>query len=620
MGGKVLEAIVGRLAAYLGRFRIWFHWPFVIKVIMLAGLRNNMRTENLYDTQRNRRQPDTPDFDPRTQRSADGSFNDLSEPWMGMAGARFGRNFPIEHTYAEEAPRLYEPSPREVSVKLLARRDFVPVPYLNTLVAAWIQFMVHDWLSHGTNLRDDPHTIPLAPGDDWPGKEMTILRSRPAERVQADAEQPDTFVNIETHWWDASQLYGSSRERQHRIRSNPKTGKLLPDGKLGLMPNGHLPIEKTKLEIPDAEGKRFPNLELTGVNGNWWIGLSVLHTLFAREHNAIVDRLKLAYADASGEWLFQKARLINAALIAKIHTVEWTPALMNSLEGRFVMRANWWGAFGEQFKIANGRVSELEEISGIMSSQTDHHAAPYSMTEEFVAVYRMHSLLPDNFSFRRHGDDEELLHSELSDVVHSGPPKIYRKVPYDDVLYSLATSHPGALTMHNYPNHLRFLTEDRKKGIHVDLAAIDVLRDRERGVPRYCKFRRLLNMPVPKSFNELTTDPEWRRELSEVYETVEDVDLLIGTLAESKSALGMPPGFGFSDTVFRIFILMASRRLKSDRFFTDDFTPEVYTPEGWQWIEDNTLRSVLTRHCPDLAPAFADARNVFFPWQRGEPG
>jgi hypothetical protein len=35
----------------------------------------------------------------------------------------------------------------------------------------------------------------------------------------------------------------------------------------------------------------------------------------------------------------------------------------------------------------------------------------------------------------------------------------------------------------------------------------------------------------------------------------------------------LPPGFGFSDTAFRVFILMASRRLKSDRFFTSDFRP-----------------------------------------------
>ena len=47
-----------------------------------------------------------------------------------------------------------------------------------------------------------------------------------------------------------------------------------------------------------------------------------MQTIFAREHNAIVDALKVEYPQADGEWLFQKARLINAALIAKIHTTE----------------------------------------------------------------------------------------------------------------------------------------------------------------------------------------------------------------------------------------------------------------------------------------------------------
>ena len=51
-----------------------------------------------------------------------------------------------------------------------------------------------------------------------------------------------------------------------------------------------------------------------------------------------------------------------------------------------------------------------------------------------------------------------------------------------------------------------------------------------------------------------------------VYGHVEKVDLLIGMLAETK-----PPGFAISDTAFRIFILMAGRRIKSDRFLTDDY-------------------------------------------------
>ena len=53
---------------------------------------------------------------------------------------------------------------------------------------------------------------------------------------------------------------------------------------------------------------------------------------------------------------------------------------------------------------------------------------------------------------------------------------------------------------------------------------------------------------------------------------------------EANARNGTPPGFGFSDTAFRVFILMASRRLKSDRFFTDDFRPEVYTQAGFAWV------------------------------------
>ena len=59
---------------------------------------------------------------------------------------------------------------------------------------------------------------------------------------------------------------------------------------------------------------------------------------------------------------------------------------------------------------------------------------------------------------------------------------------------------------------------------------------------------------------------------------------------------------------------MASRRLKSDRFFTHDFTPRIYTPEGIRWIADNDMTSVLTRHYPELAPALRGVPNAFAPW------
>ena len=46
---------------------------------------------------------------------------------------------------------------------------------------------------------------------------------------------------------------------------------------------------------------------------------------------------------------------------------------------------------------------------------------------------------------------------------------------------------------------------------------------------------------------------------------------------------------------------MAARRLQSDRFFTDDYTPETYTPEGLEWIDATTMGDVIRRTLPAAA-------------------
>ncbi len=615
MRPSFFDRALGFFARRTAKYAPWHKLPFAFAIPTLAGIRANMRWRNLYDTETSARTVPPTSQDVRTQRTADGSYNDLEKPWMGMAGVRFGRNFPINECFGEEGAGLLVPNPRRISHELLARKEFVPVPHLNVLVAGWLQFMVHDWLSHGSSMKENPHEVELDEDDDWPRRPMTVLRTRPDAVSPGDQGNPAAFTNEETHWWDGSQVYGSSLERQRLVRTDPATGQVRADGKLGLQADGNLPICDPDKDRGDASGGKFANQELAGVNGNWWIALSVFHRLFVHEHNAIVDRLRLDHPDQDGEWLFQKARMINAALMAKIHTTEWTPALMNSPSGRFVMRVNWWGVTGEQFTRGYGRLDPSETFSGIMGSPTDHHAAPYAMTEEFAACYRMHSLMPDDYSFRRASDDGELFQATMIDVAHGETSGLYKKASFTDILYSLGTSHPGALVLHNFPNTLRKLPVNPAKGIFNDLAVIDIVRDRERGVPRYCAFRRMMGMKVPRSFAQLTRNPVWRDELKAIYERVEDVDLLIGTLVESDH--GTPLGFGFSDTVFRIFILMASRRLKSDRFFTTDFTPEVYTRAGWDWIANNSLRTVLERHAPQLKPHLADVRNVFFPWAKG---
>jgi hypothetical protein len=62
--------------------------------------------------------------------------------------------------------------------------------------------------------------------------------------------------------------------------------------------------------------------------------------------------------------------------------------------------------------------------------------------------------------------------------------------------------------------------------------------------------------------------------------------------------------------------VMASRRLNSDRFLTEDFTPAVYTSAGRRWLADTTMTSVILRHHPELRSAMRAAPNAFLPWQR----
>jgi hypothetical protein len=599
------EAVIAAIYRLINRWRVWYRLPFPLAVINLLALRVDLRWRNLFDTET--APPDLPapdSFDIRHCRTADGTFNDLSKTWMGMANARFGRNAPLPQTFGEQPPSLYEPNPRVISRELLKRTNFIPATTVNLFLAAWLQFMVHDWLSHGVNdTQSPPLRFPVPEGDDWPKPEMTILRTCPDhQRGARDDGRPASYRNIVTHWWDGSQMYGSDLRMQHCVRSSP-TKELLPDGKLYLDETGHLPVD------PEA-ADHDPLQELAAVNGNWWIGLSAMHTLFTREHNAIVDRLKIDYPDKDGEWLFQKARLINAALIVKIHATEWTPALLQSPTLQYAMRGSWWGALGEVYFKAFGRAHD-ELLSGIPGSSTEQYAAPYSITEEFTAVYRLHSLIPDDYSFRQHNDDKEILACTMADLFLGGTTKVHRKVSFEDVLYSIGTSYPGLPVLHNYPRHLRRLPEKVDQGIMTDLAATDIVRDRERGVPRYCAFRRMLRMSVPKSFQELTENETWQKELEKIYGNVERVDLLTGTLAETK-----PPGFAISDTAFRIFIVMAGRRIKSDRFLTSDYNPDVYTPLGIDWVEQNGMREVLLRHAPSLHPVLRNVRNSFFPWPR----
>ncbi len=152
---------------------------------------------------------------------------------MGARGVRFGRNIPLERTFPEPEPSILQPSPRLISSRLLTRDQLIPARGANALVAAWLQFEVHDWFSHGKNLTENPWRVSLPEGDTWHQNPMEIPRTRPDPSYDPSAGGPPTYVSDDSHWWDGSQIYGSDAATVEARRGE--------DGKLRLDDHGLIP-------------------------------------------------------------------------------------------------------------------------------------------------------------------------------------------------------------------------------------------------------------------------------------------------------------------------------------------------------------------------------------------
>ena len=277
---RAYDAVADTIDHKLG----WPRLPKYLGLANLVGVRNLLRQHNLHDTSR---QPsvngvEAPEWDEKfeTQRTVDGSWNDLANPTMGMAGTRFGRNVPIEHTWPDTA-NLLEPNPRTVSRRLMTRDELIPATAGNALIAAWLQFMIRDWFKHGPSPTEDPWVLELDPDDDWPSPPLLVHRTPGDPTTPAEKSvHPPTYLNVNTHWWDGSQIYGNSAQEQAFLREHA-------GGRLRLV-DGHPPLPDDPAHNP-------------ALIPGFWVGVAMMQTLFVHEHNSVSAMLAKAYPDWDDE-------------------------------------------------------------------------------------------------------------------------------------------------------------------------------------------------------------------------------------------------------------------------------------------------------------------------------
>ena len=639
-----------------------------------------------------------------------------------------------------------------------ARCDYQKAPVLNVLAAFWIQFMTHDWFSHLEEGHNQSALMGMGCGAHYVNstekplttQEIEQLRCRSEDRVDrsyiAADEPPATFSydgkrylsrahkttpNKVTAWWDASQIYGYNDLSRQRVKRDPRDpAKLLlePAGTPGEEGMGYLPV----LQTSHFTNPQWSGQESVAFPDNWNAGLSFFHNIFAREHNILVDTFRkqaaatpeddsglrnparpstvIRYKDVAPDELFEVARLVVAAEIAKIHTIEWTPQLLYNEPAYLAMNANWSGLVSKHPVVEAALEQVLARLAkspsgkatagysafatgpgifGLGNNKPDvnggvnHFGSPFNFPEEFVTVYRLHSMVPDRIEFRTLRNDPNVIRYKIPvvETLRGKATQAVHRYGLADWALSLGRQRLGKLTLHNHPLFLQDLSMPRLKSASgkIDVAALDIIRDRERGIPRYNEFRRQYGLKQLTSFDDFidpglpNNSPErlsQRRTvglLRELYgqhrcddsktitrsqinddgttindclghpngslvDNIEDVDALVGWLAE----FARPHGFAISETQFQVFILNASRRLFSDRFFTSSFRPEFYTHLGVKWINENgadgiirergkpnghemeisPLKRVLQRTIPELKPELEPVVNVFDPWAR----
>ena len=450
----------------------------------------------------------------QSTRTFDGTQNNLEHPEWGAAGAQLLRV--TSNGYADgiaEPGGQDRPNPRHISNVLFDQQESI-ADELGMSDYTWVfgQFVDHD-LDLVEDDFGEPAFIPVPPGDAYFDPNGTGTAFIPMFRSHYDAStgtSPDNtrqHINEITSWLDASMVYGSDKERADWLRT-------FSDGKLKVSEGNLLPFNTISGELTDEIDPEAPfmadnvpaneKLFVAGdVRANEQPLLTALHTLFVREHNRLCDELKREHPNWTDEELFQHARRINIGLIQAIVYEEWLPAMG----------------------------IELPPYLGYDTAVNPNITNVFS-----AAAFRLgHTLVNANI-LRMDEHGETMVEGDLG--MRDGffkPMTVKNMGGISAFLKGMATQMQQSLDCQVISDLRNFLFGEPGQG-GLDLAAININRGRERGLPDYNTVREDFGMTPVASFSDITSDLNAATQLEALYNDVDNIDPWVGMLAEDHEA------------------------------------------------------------------------------------
>jgi peroxidase len=238
------------------------------------------------------------------------------------------------------------------------------------------------------------------------------------------------------------------------------------------------------------------------VNEN--VVLTSIHTLFVREHNRLATKLKEIYILASDENLYQLARKIVAAEIVKITYDEFLKALL----GPFAPTG-----FQHEF---------------------DGDVSPRVAAEFSTALFRVgHTLLSSDIMVGKDSQQESITLVEAfsnAAFIRNKPENVGR------LLRGLSVQPCQEVDSMIIEDVRTFLFLPPPQPVGLDLAAMNIQRGREQGLPGYNRVRQAYGLTPVTQFSQISSDPVVQAKLAQAYATVDDIDAWVGGICEDHLA------------------------------------------------------------------------------------
>nr|XP_034339114.1 peroxidase-like protein [Crassostrea gigas] len=539
----------------------------------------------------------------RKYRLTSGACNNLDAPLYGKAFTPFRRIVASAYDDGVEAPRTRSvlggmlPSARDVSNAVHQETVDSVNSQLTPYVTTFGQFLDHDFTStplmqdeNGNIIQDccssperfECFSISVSANDphfrDPTKKCMTVIRSDAAPPldcstgIRQQQNQRSSFI-------DGTMIYGFNKAKEDSLRTGElgflKVSDDYPHTR-GMMPKTD---ENTcNIQMEDNQAPEMQHCFDAGDHRHTENPLlTVIHTAFLRRHNLIATLLRENFGVLDDEMLFQEAKRMVIAELQHITYKEFLPIVLNNdIMRRFNLRI---------YKPAHDNVYNSSTDPRIINAfATAVFRFGHTLVRQIVGTDNGNSIFVD--SLFKHFDRPRMTLSSNG----------YGHEYMANWKSRTGTSQPDGFIVDAIRNRLFESESEMASGAtkSFDLAALNIQRGRDHGLPSYTVYREWCGLSPVRHFGTwnlglVDHDSRAAANLRSIYRHPDDIDIFAGGLSERRL-----PGALLGPTFSCILAFQFQVLKTGDRFWYENPHPvHGFSADQLKELKKVTLAKII---------------------------